>query len=43
MGREELIKQLAYYLSEQNLQNDEFFYKEVASNPYPYPHPATIT
>ena len=33
MARDELVKQLLYYLSEENLQKDEFFYKEVASNP----------
>ena len=33
MANPNLIKQIEYYLSEQNLQNDEYFYKEVASNP----------
>lgn len=32
MAKEALVKQIEYYLSEENLQNDEFFYKEVAAN-----------
>jgi hypothetical protein len=34
MSNPNLVRQIEYYLSEENLQNDEFFYKEVASNPY---------
>lgn len=33
MSNPNLVRQIEYYLSEDNLQNDEFFYKEVASNP----------
>lgn len=35
MANPNLVRQIEYYLGEENLQNDEFFYKEVASNPYP--------
>ena len=34
MTNPNLVRQIEYYLGEENLQNDEFFYKEVASNPY---------
>lgn len=34
MANPNLIRQIEYYLSEENLQNDEFFYKEVAATPY---------
>ena len=34
MSNPNLIRQIEYYLSEENLQNDEYFYKEVSSNPY---------
>jgi hypothetical protein len=34
MSNPNLIRQIEYYLSEDNLQNDEYFYKEVSSNPY---------
>lgn len=34
MANPELIRQIEYYLSEDNLQIDEFFYKEVAADPY---------
>ena len=33
MANPNLLKQIEYYLSEDNLAQDEFFYKEVASNP----------
>jgi hypothetical protein len=33
MSNPNLVRQIEYYLSEDNLQSDEFFYKEVASNP----------
>lgn len=33
MSNPNLIRQIEYYLSEENLQNDEYFYKEVSSNP----------
>ena len=34
MANPNLVKQIQYYLSEDNLAQDQFFYKEVASNPY---------
>lgn len=43
MANPNLIKQIEYYLSEENLQNDEFFYKEVASNPYIYSYPVNTS
>jgi hypothetical protein len=32
MSGKSITEQIHYYLSEENLQHDEFFYKEVASN-----------
>jgi hypothetical protein len=32
MANPNLIRQIEYYLSEENLQGDEYFYKEVSAN-----------
>lgn len=43
MANPELIRQIEYYLSEDNLQIDEFFYKEVAADPYILLHSASTS
>ena len=32
-----IAKQISYYLGDENLAQDEFFYKEIASNKYSTP------
>ena len=43
MANPNLIRQIEYYLSEENLQNDEFFYKEVAATSYILLNPANTS